>query len=1056
MNLPDPARSRAVLIGTAHFASMEDLPAVTNNLTRLAQLLRDERVWGLPEEHVVVVPEPKSPGEALEEIHKAASAASDTLLVYYAGHGLLDGGVDLLLALPETDQAKPFTAIKFDDVRRQVQRFHKRSAKVIILDCCYSGRAMPGGMEPEGPAAGHLANRAAVEGSYLLVAAGETKTALAPPGETYTAFTGELIKILEEGIEDAPDLISVEQIYWRMHGELTAKRRPLPHQRARNAGNKIVLSRNRWTGAAPTTPKPITEPAAEPEPLPDAHDLPASPGDLRIEVARLRHQGPPGAAEALLRAVGRLKPDQEVAGILLELGADTPGAPEGADVAAVLEGAAGRPLDEVRGILELLGELDERRIADSLLLKIAQGSPERTVEFVAGLHGLGEDGAELGDRLLRQAVALDAEGHPARIIALVTGLSVRDLPGPADAAIQEAGRRLTGEDAAAVADTLLEAGRDSEAARLYGSAIPAIMDREPEQLASIALHLCRQNLFETAERLVLAAARRSVPAREQAALIRALAGDDALRADCRRVLVAELGRLGDDGIRAIVTELWRQGGDAVALSIAAADGRPVERLIGLVADIRAQGRVRDTFRLLEWAAENRSAEDLTTLTATLPEPRRTALIGRLIDHIPGPPSDVFARFFALAREAGDDRAAAVGRSLAARPDAEFSLVIEQLAAAGEVDLATELLNARPVLGALTGPATDDDGDLDDAPPEWSVDHTEAERRRALIPVLAGVPALATQLIDAVAQELRSDWSLPALPPESLAVVVRAFYDADDSEALGVLEDHLSSLDAAGIEAVLAAVTRHGGPETVRRVLQAIGGGDLGLATATLAALPPEQRADLITSFRASARTPEVFALGSRLWKEGATDEARLALAGRLFLPIEEAGDPVALAVAELLHHTSYGHGWTAGYPVDPDVVAELVDRGQLDEGGTCLLVLRWNLFAQRNQIVFTPAQARHWQPSATRVDYRELGALGGINAHDQQLTFRSADGDLPFRGWQLSSPEEAAVVRDLFRAIRRIVRHFEPSPLPPPPSPLPRLGRVAEQAPWRHPGLRGR
>jgi hypothetical protein len=106
MELADPQRSYAVLIGSSAFASdaLEDLPAVSNNLTRLGELLRDPDVWGLPERQCAVLPQPDSREAILDAVHTAAGQAADTLLVYYAGHGLTHPDVNgLLLALAGTD-----------------------------------------------------------------------------------------------------------------------------------------------------------------------------------------------------------------------------------------------------------------------------------------------------------------------------------------------------------------------------------------------------------------------------------------------------------------------------------------------------------------------------------------------------------------------------------------------------------------------------------------------------------------------------------------------------------------------------------------------------------------------------------------------------------------------------------------------------------------------------------------------------------------------------------------------------------------------------------------
>ncbi|EPH45013.1 branched-chain amino acid ABC transporter substrate-binding protein [Streptomyces aurantiacus] len=77
-----------------------------------------------------------------------------------------------------------------------------------------------------------------------------------PPGETYTAFTGELITALSEGIPRAPDPMDMDTVYRHLHRALAAKSRPLPQQRNRNTGGLIALARNR---AAPP-PEPTPEP----------------------------------------------------------------------------------------------------------------------------------------------------------------------------------------------------------------------------------------------------------------------------------------------------------------------------------------------------------------------------------------------------------------------------------------------------------------------------------------------------------------------------------------------------------------------------------------------------------------------------------------------------------------------------------------------------------------------------------------------------------------------------------------------------------------------------
>jgi peptide/nickel transport system substrate-binding protein len=88
--LPDTGRSRAVLIGTGRYQLLSELGSVHNNLSVLARTLRDAHVWGLPSGNCVVVEDPASTVDILDPIANAAREATDTLLLYYVGHGLVD------------------------------------------------------------------------------------------------------------------------------------------------------------------------------------------------------------------------------------------------------------------------------------------------------------------------------------------------------------------------------------------------------------------------------------------------------------------------------------------------------------------------------------------------------------------------------------------------------------------------------------------------------------------------------------------------------------------------------------------------------------------------------------------------------------------------------------------------------------------------------------------------------------------------------------------------------------------------------------------------------
>jgi hypothetical protein len=175
----------------------------------------------------------------MTELRSAAKQSRDTLLVYYAGHGLVDLQNALQLALPKSHQRRVESGLPYDYLRQAVLD-GPAERQVIVLDCCFGGLAL-------GAMAGtpELVDQASVDGSYLLAAASETSYALAPPGETYTAFTGELLEVLRTGVPDGPELLELDAVYRHLRLALGAKRRPIPQARNRNTSARLALGRNR-------------------------------------------------------------------------------------------------------------------------------------------------------------------------------------------------------------------------------------------------------------------------------------------------------------------------------------------------------------------------------------------------------------------------------------------------------------------------------------------------------------------------------------------------------------------------------------------------------------------------------------------------------------------------------------------------------------------------------------------------------------------------------------------------------------------------------------------
>ncbi|MGP3968061.1 caspase, EACC1-associated type [Streptomyces sp. 6N223] len=246
--LPDPARSQAVLVGVADYASadLEDIPAARNNLSDLHELLTEGRPAPFSPEpgRVTVIPDPATPRDLGAPLLTAARRAEDVFLVYYAGHGLIgDERRELYLALADSDRDVPsFTAFPFEGIR---EAFHASPARnrVLILDCCFSGRAISGGLTgvPE-----PVVERLEIAGTYTLTSAPPNDMARFVKGRRHTEFTGQLLLALRDGIPEAHgEDVTLGALYRHLKRTLRAKGLPEPQQCGTDTAEFLVLSRPR-------------------------------------------------------------------------------------------------------------------------------------------------------------------------------------------------------------------------------------------------------------------------------------------------------------------------------------------------------------------------------------------------------------------------------------------------------------------------------------------------------------------------------------------------------------------------------------------------------------------------------------------------------------------------------------------------------------------------------------------------------------------------------------------------------------------------------------------
>ncbi|MGW5388088.1 caspase, EACC1-associated type [Nocardia sp. NPDC003963] len=236
MTRPDGREgSRAVLIGTARYTdpAVPPIPAAATNLEDLHRVLTAPTGGGFAPEHCTVLPDPDRIRQVGAAVGAAANAATDVLLVYYTGHGLLDRQGRLHLALTESDPDPAqvgWTSVPFSALRGDILESPAR-ARVLILDCCFSGRAF----EAMSSGADLITGQTEIRGTYTIVSSAANEISFAPIGARNTAFTAALLEAASEPGR------SLDQLYRHADRLLLGGGRPRPRRRSTDIAGDLCL-----------------------------------------------------------------------------------------------------------------------------------------------------------------------------------------------------------------------------------------------------------------------------------------------------------------------------------------------------------------------------------------------------------------------------------------------------------------------------------------------------------------------------------------------------------------------------------------------------------------------------------------------------------------------------------------------------------------------------------------------------------------------------------------------------------------------------------------------
>ncbi|WUD70267.1 caspase family protein [Streptomyces sp. NBC_00510] len=251
----DPSCASVLLIGGSTYprSHLAPVPAAENNLHKLRAAFLDPELWGVPRgrlKHEVDL----TRSDMLDAVATSyrSSERGGIFVLYFVGHAQLHDGMLYLAPHDTGNLANPSASmVSMSEVFQTVDREGKRAErKLLILDCCYAGRAIrsvPGEPTPAG----------SERGWFVMAAASEEHTALGDSGRETTFFTGALLKAFE-GVKETRASLSAQWAFDAVDEMIagsddTDTTNLVPHQSTANWAERPWL-RNRLHIAPPRIP----------------------------------------------------------------------------------------------------------------------------------------------------------------------------------------------------------------------------------------------------------------------------------------------------------------------------------------------------------------------------------------------------------------------------------------------------------------------------------------------------------------------------------------------------------------------------------------------------------------------------------------------------------------------------------------------------------------------------------------------------------------------------------------------------------------------------------
>jgi len=166
----------------------------------------------------------------------------DTLLLYYAGHGVIRKNGKLYLAANNTEQSTLGSSAISAEQALEYMRESRAQKRVLILDCCHSGAI--GSNFRGGDVDGSLNGLADSFGSYILTASTAIQLAEEREKDGHGVFTAAILEGLTTGGAARDDKVTIPDLHSYAHIRLAASatQRPLMWALRQEGGHPFEIA----------------------------------------------------------------------------------------------------------------------------------------------------------------------------------------------------------------------------------------------------------------------------------------------------------------------------------------------------------------------------------------------------------------------------------------------------------------------------------------------------------------------------------------------------------------------------------------------------------------------------------------------------------------------------------------------------------------------------------------------------------------------------------------------------------------------------------------------